>query len=256
MKFRYVFLIAVLTFGAGFVAGAMAVGVPLFFQLVEARVAQQQAKIADLTADRELDTQVFVLVAKRRIQQWSTIREPAEMFEVELASKATLPANAVTVAQPDMIETVKGRRVRATLEPGHRLTEDDLLKKEVTGIDAMLEKGKRAMAIPIVPSKEVGFFVVPGSKVDVVQTLDGKSQLILKDVLVLAIDLETSAAEDRPPRGGTATLQLDNNEQVLKLATRPDKGTLSLVLRSVEDDEKEGPAKAPPPPPPPFDEKK
>ena len=85
------------------------------------------------------------------------------------------------------------------MDEGTVLTEDHLLKKEVTGIDGMLEKGKRAMSIPISADRAVAFFVVPGSKVDVIHTVNSvHSTVLLENVLVLAIDLSTTrGAEDR-----------------------------------------------------------
>jgi Flp pilus assembly protein CpaB len=236
MKVRYVVLIAVAMFGVGFISGAMLVGVPLFAQLMEAR--DDLAMANALTEDDPIpDPQVFVLVAKRHIPQWSGIVDPEEMFDVQQSSRRELPANAVTFSQRDLIvDAVKGRRVRAALEPGDWLTEDRLLKKEVPGIDAMLEKGKRAMSIPIRADRATAFFIVPGSKVDVVHSVDGKSQVILENVLVLAIDLGANPPKDKGSARATATVQLDNNEQALKLAACRDKGTLSLVMCAPEDD--------------------
>jgi Flp pilus assembly protein CpaB len=254
MKFRYVFLIAVVTFVAGLVLGAIMVGVPLSIKLMEARdeLAVARGLGPDPFGD---DEQVHILVAKQRISQWSTIRKPAEMFDVQLVRKGDLPPNAVVLVQPEMIDTLKGRRLRATVEPGHRLTEDDLLKKEVVGISGPLKEGKRAMTIPITADKAVNFFVVPGSKVDVIHTVDGKAKVVLENRLVLAIDLNTQVPEDKVGQpGATATLQLDNTEQVLKLAECREKGTLSLVMRAPDD--KEEPAKPLPPPPPPFEDEK
>ena len=199
------------------------------------------------------NAQVFVLVANDRFTQWSTIREPARMFDVQTTRKRLVEPNTIVLADPEKIDTLKGRRLRATIEAGHILTSDDLLKKEVSGIDGMLEKGKHAVSVPISADRAIAFFVVPGSKVDVIQTVDGKPKVILEDIVVLAIDLSTARAEDKPPMGGaTATLQV-NNEQKRKLTAARDKGTLSLVMRPLGDDDKDAPVK---PPPPPFEDKK
>jgi pilus assembly protein CpaB len=173
---------------------------------------------------------VMVLAARQRMAQWTTIREPREMFDIETIEASMAPSNAIT---SNRLGEMKGRRLKAPLEAGAYLTEDSLLSNEVAGIDGMLEKGKRAVAVNISADKAVGFFVVPGSRVDVVHTVDGKSSVLLENVLVLAIDLNTSRPEDGVPRqvGGTATLQLEDNEQVLKLATAKEKGSINLVMR-------------------------
>ena len=97
------------------------------------------------------------------------------------------------------------------------------------------------MSIPISFDRAVAFFVVPGSKVDVIHTVNGVSNVLLEDVLVLAIDLIARNAEDRvgAPAGATATLQLDNTEQVLKLSAARDRGTLSLVMRPAAGDDED-----------------
>jgi pilus assembly protein CpaB len=208
--------------------------------------------------------EVIVLKTKGKMTQWSTIRTPDEQFEEVAILKKNAPQNLVH--PPEWKKDLKGRRLRSTVDEGTVLTEDHLLKKEVTGIDAMLERGKRAMAIPINAQNAVAFFIVPGSKVDVIVTRGGQQpEILLQNMLVLAIDLSTQRAEDKVGApGATATLQMDNDEQVLKLAAARDRGTLSLVMRPPNDDSTKADdpvaAVAPPPPiappPPPFDDPK
>jgi Flp pilus assembly protein CpaB len=210
---------------------------------------------------------VWVLQSKKKITQWSTIRNAVDDFQPVEIEKKTAHNNALLVPapgpdQPKWVDDLKGRRFKTNMEAGDHLTEDHLQAKNVTGIDTMLDKGKRAMSVAISADRAVGFFVVPGSKVDVVQTVTGVSNILLENVLVLAIDLNTSRPDDRAGMvGGTATLQLENNDQVLKLATARDKGAISLVMRPPGDDSKSGSDDAknallplPPPPPPVFDE--
>lgn len=208
--------------------------------------------------------EAVVLTTKDKMTQWSSIRNPEEQFQETVILKKNAPQNAVH--PPDWKTSLKGRRLRATVDGNTILTEDHLLKKEVTGIDAMLEKGKRAMSITITAEKAVGYFVVPGSKVDVIHTVNGIPSVLLENVLVLAIDLNTTRSEERVGQiGATATLQMDNTEQVLKLSAARDKGQLSLVMRPPGDEDKKAEentaaAIAPPPPvappPPPFEEPK
>lgn len=262
MKLRYVFLIAVLSFIAGGAVVSICLALPLFMQLMIAREELQDTQAmlqANPVVEEKLDLdglkgldiggdddrEVLVPVTTQKFTQWSTIREPKAMFDVERMPRRRLPVNAIVLDTPEKLETLKGRRFRATVDEGTILTEDHLLKKEVTGIDAMLEKGKRAMSIPISADKAVGFFVVPGSKVDVVHSHQGKTNVLLKNVLVLAVDLRTDARREDPKGLATATLQMDNEEQVLKLAGAMNKGTLSLVMRPPADDDDDAPKPTP-----------
>jgi len=74
--------------------------------------------------------------------------------------------------------------------------------------------------------------VVPGCRVDVVHTVNGVSNVLLENVLVLAIDLSTQRPEDQVGASGRdGDPAMDNTEQVLKLSAARDRGTLSLVMR-------------------------
>ncbi|OAI41723.1 hypothetical protein AYO40_02420 [Planctomycetaceae bacterium SCGC AG-212-D15] len=198
--------------------------------------------------------EVMVLAAKERINQWGTIREPKDMFELKPILKKNAPA--MTFNPQNWEETLKGRRAKVAIEKDGILTDDQLLKKEVTGLD--IPPGKQAMAVPISADKAVSFFVVPGCRVNVIHTVGGVSTVLLPNALVLAIDLNTNRPEDKVGIiGGTCTLQLDSDDQVLKLSSARDRGNLSLVMKSQGDDPKETTedpkvaALAPPPPPPP-----
>jgi len=206
--------------------------------------------------------EVMVLAAKERINQWGTIREPKDMFELKPILKKNAPA--MTFNPQDWETTLKGRRAKVAIEKDAILTDDQLLKKEVTGLD--IPPGKLAMAVPISADKAVSFFVVPGCRVNIIHTVGGVSTVLLPNALVLAIDLNTNRPEDKVGIiGGTCTLQLDNDDQVLKLSSARDRGNLSLVMRSQGEDPKEttedtkvaGITPPPPPPPPPtFEEEK
>jgi pilus assembly protein CpaB len=207
--------------------------------------------------------EVTVLRAKKKLNQWYTLRDSDiganGLFEAVPIAKKSAHANYIPA---EKLGELKGRRLRANLEENDHLTEDHLLKKEVGGIDTMLDKGKRAMAVNISADRAVGYFVVPGSRVDVVHTVGGVSNVLLEDILVLAIDLAINRPEDKAGlQGATATLQLDNTEQVLKLSGARDRGNISLVMRPSNDDKKSANDEKnvaavvpPPPPPPPFEE--
>ena len=265
MRLPYAIFIALLTFIAGGLLAAGAVFGVLSQQRGEAApapAAEPPVVAAPAPAPAPVPpppTEVVALVVKHKITQWSTLRAPDETFEQFAILSNKAPANFVPA---DRLPELKGRRTRATLREGTILTEDHLLKKEISGIDGMLDRGKRAMAIPITADKAVGFFVVPGSKVDIIHTNQGVARVVLENVLVLAVDQFTKRPEDQVGAVGlTATLQMDSTEDVLKLAAALDRGTVRLALRPPNDDSHfEGnepvppPPVAPPPPAPPFED--
>jgi Flp pilus assembly protein CpaB len=175
MKLRYVMVIGLLAFLVGATLSGVLVTI-LFLR----------------TNLRGPDT-AEVLVVHTKVTRWTTIRDPEAMFEVVSRRTSKLPPQYVPAAE---LQELKGRRLRVTLEAGQVLTSDHLLEREVGGLNSALERGQRAMTVPIEPDRAVGFFVVPGARVDVIHSKDGKSSVLLEDILVLAIDLTNPRAEE------------------------------------------------------------
>ena len=92
------------------------------------------------------------------------------------------------------------------------VTKDDLLSEATAGLVAMLQNGQRAIAIRVTPESLAGGFVLPGSKVDIVFTKkrgdgDSNAQIIMQDMLVLAVDMKnTRDADQQSMLGNTVTL--------------------------------------------------
>lgn len=107
----------------------------------------------------------------------------------------------------------------------------------------LIPPGMRAFSVPVDAVRGVSGFVLPGTMVDVILTRaipgegttneDVRSDILLTNVQVLAIDQISSDKADKPKVGRTATLAVSlADAQRLTLATRM--GTLSLALRQVE----------------------
>jgi Flp pilus assembly protein CpaB len=201
MKIRYVIVIAFLAFLTGAAVSALL--------LTTAFVKAQ------LHADR-----AEVLVARDRITQWTKIRDPGALFAVDARPSSDLPPNYVPANQ---LEELKRRRLCVNLEAGTVLAADHLVKRDDRTIGDLLEPGKRAMTVWISADSSVRFFIVPGSRVDVVLIKDMKTSVVLENILVLDIDVE-------PAGRGTATLRLDTAEDAVKLAEATKAETLSLVM--------------------------
>jgi len=203
-----------------------------------------------LSKDKEM---VTVVQAKKNITQWTIVKDPKELFEQKDIQKSKAHANFYPATDFDKLS---GRRFKTALGQGEELTQEHLLDPGAQEMETRVKKGMRALALPISADKGVGFWVVPGNYVDLVHTVNGRSELLMENILVLAIDLNPNRTPEKPGMiGGTATLQLDP-AQVLKVTGAKDRGTISLVMRSAGDDS-EKPERAeemailaPPPPPP------
>jgi Flp pilus assembly protein CpaB len=220
MKIRYVIVVALLAFLAGAAVSAAL--------LTSALVKQEMMR----------GTTASVFVAREPMKPGAI--DPNAFRVVDMA-KLDCPPNAVLASH-----ALDGRRLRRELKPGEVLAEEHLEKREASS-------NKHVVNVPLTADKAVGFFVVPGSRVDVTQNRNGKSTVLLKNVLVLAVDLITVAPEDRAGLpGGTATLLVDSAEDAVKLAEATKSQPVSLIIlppADAADGEKPAPQPVPPPPP-------
>ena len=109
---------------------------------------------------------------------------------------------------------------------------------------ALVPNGLRAFTIhtPSVASG-VGGFILPGNKVDVLLTMDGKrgslTTTLLQNLEILAVDQRIDAPADNridPKQLHSVTL-LVTPDQAAKLSLAQNKGSLHLALRNHKDDQ-------------------
>ena len=210
-----------------------------------------------LLADR--NETVTVLVTKQKLSPWTVIKDPPSMFEVREMPKKDAPKTAIL-----KMEDLQGRILLRALPENQAVMAEDLQPTDKVGMDSTLPPGKRALAIKVDATKVAGGFVLPGSHVDVIHVgRHGSDQVdakvILEDILVRAVDLQSVKPEDKPGMvPATVTLEV-TKDQALALTAVQDTGMITLALRPVgEPDSKTElpvPPKPPvvvaPPPPPP-----
>lgn len=119
-------------------------------------------------------------------------------------------------------------------------------------VAASMEKGMRAVAIPVKANTMAGGFVSPGDYVDVILTYrirgnsnnpeakmlvnEVASETILKNVRVMAVDQEASRDEDAAKVAKTVTLEVDS-EGAEKVALAAEMGEMILSLRGLGDED-------------------
>ncbi len=147
--------------------------------------------------------------------------------------------------QPDAVEQLKGSIVRSQFVVGEPIREVKLARPGSGFLSAILPSGRRAVAVRVSANNTAGGFILPGDRVDLVQTIaqqsssDGPSEnvsrTILTNIKVLAIDQTVSEQEgEAVVVGKTATLELDPAQVELVTAAEAS-GALSLALRSMAD---------------------
>ena len=157
---------------------------------------------------------------------------------VEAAEEAVSPG-----AKGDYVGAV----VRETILKGEPIVARKIVRAGDSGyMAAYLEPGMRAMAIRVTVESAAGGFILPGDRVDVIQTreLQGAAEgaggkfataTVMRNIKVLAIDQTTQAAEDETAVvGATATLEVGPSDAEA-LALAKSEGELSLMLRSYAD---------------------
>jgi pilus assembly protein CpaB len=194
----------------------------------------------------QLET-VDVLVANREIGMGQSVVAGDLKWQMWPASSAA-PNMIRKTDRPNAMEELSGSIVRGTFSTGEPIQEGKLIKANGSGyMAAVLPKGMRAISLEILPETAVAGFVLPGDHVDVLLSRIDKeatrisgfeihvSETILRNVRVLAIDQTVEEKNgQKVVVGKTATLELDPR-QTETLSLGRQKGTLSLVLRSIVD---------------------
>jgi Flp pilus assembly protein CpaB len=181
---------------------------------------------------------VKVLVAKARINAWTPIKKPEEMFVEKEVPEGTFSPKCITD-----FKDLKNQALKAPLSEEMPLTKDDLLSEATAGLVGALHNGERGIAIRVTPESLVGGFVLPGSKVDVMMTLkrgdgDSSAQIIMQDMTVLAVDQKNTRDDGQQAILGNTVTLAAKPEQSERLSLAASLGDLRLLLRTPLDQEK------------------
>jgi len=185
---------------------------------------EQLARIVVATQDLEFGTKLTS--QNIRLQNWPASSVPQGAFRSvpEALKNNRVALRPMVPGEPVLASNVSGLDGRATLA-------------------ALLPEGMRAVSIPVDAVNGVAGFVLPGTMVDVLLTRgiegegatsdDLRSDLLLQNVQVLAVDQLANDKEGKPKVSRTATLAVTPYDaQRLSIARKL--GTLSLTLRKVE----------------------
>lgn len=148
-------------------------------------------------------------------------------------------------------KAVEGAIVRDPILAGEPITSRKIVRGGEGGyLSVVLSPGKRAMAVPVTSETAVGGFILPGDRVDVLQTRDEQNvsegegssaakaivaETILQNVRILALDQSTTADKDaKTIVASTATLEVGPVE-AQALARAKVSGPVTLILRAYTD---------------------
>jgi len=168
---------------------------------------------------------------------WGTQLKPG-MLKTTPFLRQSLPAGYFS--GPDEI---KDRVVVAPLKANDPVTEHKLAPVSIKtgGVSAVLEKGKRAIAVK--GDKVIGIagFINPGNRVDVLVTIEDpqkkeeRTKTILENIMVMATGTQIEKNEKGEPSPVDVYTLAVTNEEGEMLSLAANQGKLQLALRSVTD---------------------
>jgi pilus assembly protein CpaB len=194
--------------------------------------------IAEKNVQPEPEVRVKVLVAKKKLREYTPLTKPEELFVEKEVPQDIVPKKAIKTFEE--LRPMQGR-LNKVLNEESFLTTDDLVNKDLDGMPAKLPKGMRAVGLRVNPEALAGGFIYPGIKVDIMSVSkegETSAQTVLQDVLVLAVDMTSTKNPDNPNMlGNTVTLALWP-EEAQRLLVAQAGGEMRLAIRSLDDHEK------------------
>jgi len=182
------------------------------------------------------DEKVIVLVAKQKINYGTLIKDPQKYFQEKSYTKGEEPKKAIKTW-----DQVKDKRLNKPLSEDQFVTVEDLQDPKTNGVEGLLPAGMRAIAVRVNIATGAAGFVLPNSRVDVVQTMRQAeiptTHTILQNMLVLASDQLTIRPDEKLSNVASTVTLAAKPEDVQKLRLAEATGELSLTLRGAEDND-------------------
>ena len=141
-------------------------------------------------------------------------------------------------SDPQLLE---GRIAKQSFLPGEVILEGRVVEHlGGSTLASIVEPNKRAVTVRVNDVIGVAGFLLPGNRVDILTTRQtgnrARTETILQDVKVLAVDQTASTDKDRPVVVRAVTLELSPSESEL-LVKATSEGSLQLTLRNPLDSE-------------------
>lgn len=193
-------------------------------------------------AKQWMDTQVQPEVEVEVVERHPVIISLKEMPAGTVIEEQHLAVKLLELAWKDeyqfvAIEDLVGKVVTNTIYP------DEIINKfriaapgEGASLAAIIPNNKRAVTIRVNDVIGVAGFLLPGNKVDVLNTVkygksNARTSTVLKDIRVLAVDQTAKTRDNTPVIVRAVTLEVSPREAE-KLLTANMKGEIQLALRN------------------------
>ncbi|KGY12567.1 pilus assembly protein CpaB [Vibrio tubiashii] len=177
-----------------------------------------------------------VIIAAQEIPSGSVIEEQhisSKLLEVAWREESQF------VSENELL----GQVVASTIYPGEIVSRNRLANSgEGSTLAALIPENKRAVTIRVNDVIGVAGFLLPGNRVDVLNTISysktsATTLTVLKDIKVLAVDQTARSKENKPIIVRAVTLEV-SPRQAEKLLTAQSKGDIQLSLRNPHEEDK------------------
>ncbi|WP_232364500.1 Flp pilus assembly protein CpaB [Salinimonas lutimaris] len=162
------------------------------------------------------------------------------VIEAKQLRVRTYPEDLTPEGSFGSLDLVVGKVAKETLYAGDLVRAERVIEKgEGSSLASLIDADKRALSIRVDDVVGVAGFLLPGDKVDVLNTFKkGKgtiTEVVLANVKILAIDQTAQNNENRPRvvRAVTVEVSLAQAEELMNARSR---GGLQLALRNPVDD--------------------
>ncbi|WP_159654171.1 Flp pilus assembly protein CpaB [Vibrio atypicus] len=177
-----------------------------------------------------------VIIASQEIPAGTVIEEQhitSKLLEVEWRNEG----------QFTTAEELVGQVVATSIYPGELVHQSRLaVAGEGSTLASLIPENKRAVTIRVNDVIGVAGFLLPGNRVDVLNTIkysatSANTVTVLKDIKVLAVDQTARSKENKPIIVRAVTLEVTPRDAE-KLLTARSKGEIQLTLRNPHEEEK------------------
>ncbi|NPV48528.1 MAG: Flp pilus assembly protein CpaB [Armatimonadetes bacterium] len=175
-------------------------------------ISQQRAKTTKAPTTIEVPVPTQVIPAQTELKP--------NMFRRAAFEPGKLPSDVVT--SPEMLQNQVSL---IELPPEQPIRQGDIAPKSRMGLAFAVPRGYRALAVPLDIVGNVGDFVKPGNRVDVLASFERDKEVVVRtvvqDVQVLSVNQDTARAEGEKAAEGSAEGEKTTARQGGRAATTP-----------------------------------
>ena len=220
MRSRRLIIVLLLALASGLAAGWLALN---YLRQPNSPISTSAPDAVEVVvASRDLPVGHVLDVADIKVAQW--------------------PGDAVPEGYSSSVDEVLGRGLIQRVAMNEPLMPAKIALKEAGGgLPIVIPAGMRAVSIRVDEVIQVAGFVGPGTRVDVLVTLEGENQpdpitkIVLQNMLILTSGQIVERSPDGEPVLATVVTFLSSPEDAEKLVMSATKGRIQLALRNTLD---------------------